>query len=262
MRYVKQLNWKKRPALYLLGAALLLSSCGGAPVKKTSKAGNVMLPLTGTMVYIPVQKMTKKGLHVPYQSMANPYLAQAGKINMDAVKGFIAARRAFKAKQFDKTVILLDAVVKNDSTLAGPWVMKGDVAVVQNKLEDAVKHYQQAIDVNKLNVNTYIKLAKALRMQGKYHEAQGVHANALGIWKDFPEAHLNLAVLYDVYLNNSVLAQRHMEAYQFLTESKDGVVAGWLQEIRSRTGAEPNLVLEKESSASHNSPSEGENIES
>ena len=83
------------------------------------------------------------------------------------------------------------------------------------------------------------------------------YAEALSVWEDFPEAHLNLAVLYDIYLNDPLQAQQHMEAYQFLTEEKDAKTAEWLQEIQSRTGIAPNLYIGP-SNTSQNDEVEGE----
>ena len=264
MKFDKQLTMIFRRTVYRLSFIIglcLLVSCGGLPIKKSDEAvSRVSLPKEGTLIYIPVQKVGAEGEVVPYQSMENPYLTQAGQVDAAAIDGFIAARRALKKKDYKKADALLDSVVETSSDLAGPWVMKGDIALLQKRESDAATFYQNAIEANKLNVNAYTKLAKTLRLLGRYQESLNTYVAALEVWKDFPEAHLNLAVLYDIYLNDPLLAQRHMEAYQFLTKEKDKTVAGWLEEIKSRTGAEENLVFKRESSASQISSSEGENL--
>ena len=81
----------------------------------------------------------------------------------------------------------------------------------------AKSDYEEAIRINKDNVNAYLRLALAQRELGEFILAQNTYSEALAIWPDFPEAHLNLSILYDLYLNHPIRAQEHMEAYQFLT---------------------------------------------
>jgi len=80
-----------------------------------------------------------------------------------------------------------------------------------------------------------------LRLQGKFIQSQNVYAKSLALWKDFPEAHLNLGILYDIYLNKPLAGQQHMEAFQFLSDSKKHEVTEWLSEIRTRTGVEYSI---------------------
>ena len=109
----------------------------------------------------------------------------------------------------------------------------------------AITHYQKALEINRSNMNAWLRLAHALRVQGEFLKAQNVYAHALAEWKDCPEAHLNLAVLYDVYLNLPLRAQKHMEAYMFLTGGEDKKVTNWLMEIQKRTGVAQALPADK-----------------
>ena len=98
------------------------------------------------------------------------------------------------------------------------------IAEKQKKHAEAIGHYKKAISVNRNNVNAYIALAIVQRSRGLFSGAHQTYLAALGIWKDFPEAHLNLAILYDLYLNQAEAAQQHYEAYDFLTGKKGGKV--------------------------------------
>lgn len=226
-----------------IALAVLLGACGGA-VKKQAQ-GKVaeqiqMLPSKG---YLPVRQYDKEGNVLPFVAMVNPYLEMKGRIEKEVVMDFIAARKAFKSQHFDEAETLLQRVIQNDKNLAGPWVMLGRIAIERGDENGAINHFEKAISVNKLSVNAYIPLAKLQRQQGAYIKAQNTYIKALAVWRDFPEAHLNLGVLYDIYLNDPLQAQQHMEAYQFLSAEKDKKVAKWLEEIRSRTGIAPNLYI-------------------
>ena len=64
----------------------------------------------------------------------------------------------------------------------------------------------------------------------------------MSIWKDCPEAHLNLGILYDLYLNQPKKAQQHIEAYLFLTQYKNPTAVAWFNEIQGRTGITSSFI--------------------
>lgn len=237
MKYVKNLT-----RFALLATLLTLFGCAtsGSKVKLVTDAEK-QPDLLSTLEYIPKQKTDTDGLLLPYEARENPYAAQRGRVKKESILGFIEARRAYKAGNYDKAQELLAALAQQDASLSGPWVMLGDIAMESNQYSDAVNHYIKAIEINRLNVNAYLRLAKAQRIQGQFLHAQNTYAKVLSIWPDFPEAHLNLAILYDVYLNHPLRAQKHMESYQFLKSADNEQVASWLDEIRQRTGVAPNF---------------------
>ena len=112
----------------------------------------------------------------------------------------------------------------------------------KDDLKGAESLYRAALIINPDNINAAIGLAKVQRQQGHYLDAQNSYANALSRWPDFPEAHANLAVLYDLYLNNAELAQQHMEAYLFLNGYRDKQVLQWFEELKQRTGITGSII--------------------
>lgn len=209
-------------------------------VDKTAEAS-----LVSTAEYLPVPQADDTGASLPYEPVENPYVAQKGKIRKESIVKYIEAKRALKQKQYEPAAKLLQELTIEDKELSGPWIGLGDIATEQKNYDQAVAHYFKAIELNGKNVNAYMRLAQVQRMQGNFLHAQNTYAKALALWPDFPEAHLNLAVLYDVYLNHPLRAQKHMEAYQFLTGGENKNVAKWLVEIQQRTGVAPGLVVEK-----------------
>jgi len=80
------------------------------------------------------------------------------------------------------------------------------------------------------------------RRQGYFSDAHNTYLEALAVWKDFPEAHLNLAILYDLYLNRAEEAQKHYEAFYFLGGEKDKEAHKWLVEVKQRTGIDTSFI--------------------
>lgn len=215
--------------------ASLLSACGGN-VKKAAITETVAeVGLVSTQEFIPVPKVDKEGVALVYEAKPNPYLQQKGRINKESVDQFVNAKRALKFKQEVQAEKMLMNLTESDKTLSGPWVVLGDIASDRKDYAKAIECYGKAIVINKYNMNAYMRLALAQRLKGDFLRAQNTYAAALAVWPDSPEAHLNLAVLYDVYLNHPLRAQKHMEAHQFLTAGQNKEVAIWLNEIQKRT---------------------------
>ena len=125
-------------------------------------------------------------------------------------------------------------------------MLLGNIAVEEKQLKLAQDHYKQALKITPGNINAYIALARAQRLMGEFDVAQNTLAQVLSIWKDCPEAHLNLGVLYDLYLNQPTKAQQHIEAYLFLNQYKDQKAIAWFNEIQSRTGIEKSFIDAKQ----------------
>lgn len=227
-------------------AIVFVIGCGSSGVKNNVGDGKVEPQLLDTTPYLPVRTFDKKlEAYKPYEARQNPYLALKGRIDRDVVTKFIQARRLLRAKNTTKAKVTLGEITAMDKSLSGPWVMRGDIAVTEDKHKDAIALYKKAIQTNKSNVNAYLKLAKSQRVLGQFVPAQNTYAQALSLWPDFPEAHLNLGVLYDVYLNHPLRAQKHMQAYQFLTDGKNKQVIAWIGEIQQRTGVKTSLSTQQ-----------------
>lgn len=218
-----------------MSLAFFLSACGGNVKKSAAAVTAPEAALVSTQEFIPAPKMDKAGASIPYEAKPNPYLQQKGRINKESVDKFVSAKRALKFKQDVQAEKMLLDLTESDKSLSGPWVVLGDIATDRKDYVKAIDYYAQAIELNKNNMNAYVRLALAQRLKGDFLRAQNTYAAALAVWPDSPEAHLNLAVLYDVYLNHPLRAQKHMEAYQFLTSGQNKEVAGWLNEIQKRT---------------------------
>ena len=215
-------------------------------------ASNMTLPAAGekaqlkeTALYLPKQAYSEQGSLIRYEEQENPYLAVKSRIDKGSVLLYIEAKKAKRNGDLKTAKKKLLVITKNDDSISGPWVMLGDIALTEKKYPQAEKHYQQAITINSKNINAYVALAQVQRIMGAYHVAQNTLALALNLWPDFPEAHLNLGILYDLYLNKSEKSQQHIEAYLFLTHYKNQKAINWYSEVQSRTGISKSFIDEK-----------------
>lgn len=229
--------------LLVVASALVLAAC----------ASKVQIPLAGQKVelkdtqgFLPQQAYDEQGKAIAYAPMENPYLELKGKIDKGSVLLFIEAKKAMRKNDNKTAKQKLSVITQKDTSLSGPWVLLGNIAAEEKQYKLAQDHYKQAIKITPDNINAYIALAKAQRLMGEFDVAQNTLALVLSIWKDCPEAHLNLGVLYDLYLNQPKKAQQHIEAYLFLNGYKDQKAIAWYNEIQSRTGIEKSFVDPKQ----------------
>jgi tetratricopeptide (TPR) repeat protein len=218
----------------------------------TACASNMTLPAVGekaqlkeTTRYLPKQAYSEQGAFIKYEEKENPYLAVKSRIAKGSVLLYIEAKKAKRQGDLKTAKKKLMVITQNDDSISGPWVMLGHIAFEEKKYPQAEKHYQQAININPKNINAYVAQAQVQRVMGAYHVAQNTLARALNLWPDFPEAHLNLGILYDLYLNQSEKSQQHLEAYLFLTHYKNKKAINWYSEVQGRTGINKSFIDEK-----------------
>jgi len=191
---------------------------------------------------LPRQRYNSAGEKVLYVAQPNPYTTDKSSIPQEARSMYVAASGMLREGNLKGAHTQFQQLTDKFPFLSGPWVKLGAIAEKNEDYDEAIKLYKKAISVNKRNVNAYIALGLVQRKQGYFADAQKTYLDALHVWKDFPEAHLDLAILYDLYVNKPVEAQKHFEAYYFLTGGKDEKVRKWLVEVRRRSGIERSFI--------------------
>lgn len=234
---------------------------GGAPAAKAD-AGRQHVLAEVKSVPLPRQDYDAAGERIPYEPRPNPYTAAATPVSQEAKAMFVAASARLEQGETEAAKKQFRALCEKFPSLSGPWVQLGAIAEKAGDDAKAAEHYQKAISVNADNVNAYIALGLVQRRQGRFADAQAAYLRALDVWQDFPEAHLNLAILYDLYANKPEQAQPHYEAYYFLTGEKDETAYKWLVEVKRRTGIEKSFIDNPPNKVAEVSAGEGNTGES
>ncbi len=235
---------------------ILLSGCAGLgsmndPVSAPEKPEVDVVAAAVTQVesapgsehrYLPRQAYDAQGEKVTYVPAPNPYTTAPVAVPSEVIARFQRANELMVEEQHRDARKAFEAITRDYPDLSGPWVKLGELAEIGERMERAEKSYRKALEVNPDNVNAYLSLALFQRRTGDFDGARATYLSALQLWSDFPGAHLNLAILYDLYLNQPKKAQPHYEAYQFLVGDEDPRVADWLIEVRRRTGIETSFI--------------------
>lgn len=116
------------------------------------------------------------------------------------------------------------------------------LAVVQMRLghfDEAEKSLNDAI-AKQPEAALYNELGIVQRQLGRFAEARQSYQQALSLDESFARAHLNLAILCDLYLGELPTAMEHYVRYQELSgEGDKSQVANWIGDLERRLKVTP-----------------------
>jgi tetratricopeptide (TPR) repeat protein len=119
---------------------------------------------------------------------------------------------------------------------AGPQLNLGLLYVKESKMTEAESALKAAVQINPANLQAGNELGIVERRLGKFADAEAAYQRTLAADPNYAPAHLNLGVLYDLYLAEPQKALDEFERYMEIAgQSKQ--VAGWVAELRKRVGA-------------------------
>ncbi len=118
---------------------------------------------------------------------------------------------------------------------AGPNVNLGLLYLRGGRLGEAEAAFQKALELAPNDAVAADELGIVERRLGKFAAAEAAYQRAIAADSAYAAAHLNLGVLYDLYLDQPKKALDQYERYLALAgENKQ--VSGWLVEVRKRAG--------------------------
>ena len=103
-----------------------------------------------------------------------------------------------------------------------------------HKLDLAEQAFREAIMRNNRDAVAYNQLGILQRYKGQFEEARNQYQRAIQIDSDYALAHLNLGILFDLYLQDLELALQQYQKYLALITEEDSQVSGWIVDIKRR----------------------------
>lgn len=145
------------------------------------------------------------------------------------------ALEAMQASQWQVAAERLEAITARNDTLAGPWLNLG---IAWSKLGDderAEAALQQSITRNPAQPVAFNQLGILYRQAGRFADARNMYEQALAVQADYPDAHWNLGILHELYLQQPQQALEHYSRYQKLTGSDDQKLKLWIEQLKQDT---------------------------
>ena len=121
--------------------------------------------------------------------------------------------------------------------LSGPWANLALIQVKKGNLALADSYVKNALDKNStmpqaLNLSGYLA-----QRQGDINQAKSYYLQAITQKSDYALAHYNVALIYDVYLQDIEAAISHYQLYLSHIEQKDKATEDWLENLQATMAA-------------------------
>ncbi|MES1944889.1 hypothetical protein PC39_12259 [Salinisphaera sp. PC39] len=126
------------------------------------------------------------------------------------------------------------ALAQRHPELAEAHANRGLAALRAGDDETAREAMARAVELEPDNAAWQNRLGVLLRRAGEFERAEAAYEAALDADGDYPPAHLNLGILYDIYLQRPQEALSHYQQYQTLAGQPDDEVALWIADLERR----------------------------
>jgi len=127
---------------------------------------------------------------------------------------------------------ILVAFTKKRPELAGPWANLGLIKIKNNDLDAAEKLLKIAVEKNPKMAQAFNLLGFIENKRGNLQQAKQLYTQAIQHKHDYAVAHYNLALLYDIYFQETEKAIAHYQRYLELIEYSDQETIDWLNELK------------------------------
>lgn len=121
--------------------------------------------------------------------------------------------------------------VRNKPQLAGPYSNLALVYFKKKDFEKALKQVNKALELNPKQAQAYNLRAQLYVEKGKIHEAKADYLKAIEYKPKYVNAQYNLALLYDIYLQEINLAIKHYKIYMMLLKVPDETTKEWITHL-------------------------------
>ena len=195
----------------LIGACamLLISACGSMPNKNVASVDS---------------EPTKERV----------VLEKKYKVSASLKQQFAYGTEAMALEDYQQAISIFKQVAEKEPRASGPWI---NLAIAYRKLgqiDNADKAIEKAVELNPKNPYALNQAGIIKREKGAFEAAEKMYRQAISEYQNYANAHLNLAILCDLYLQKIVCAKSHYQAYQEIEKSDDKQVIAWISDLSRR----------------------------
>ena len=170
-------------------------------------------------------------------SMSATKSSTVSEVSEAAQSAFANAVAAQRAQHWDEAEQQFKELAEKYPQLSGPHLNLALLYAQTQKPELTEQHFKLALQINPNNLVIYDQYGIWLRQQARFQEAEAMYQQALARDANRAETHLNMAILYDLYMGKLPQALEHYQRYLALTDDEKSPVHGWVAELQRRMKA-------------------------
>jgi tetratricopeptide (TPR) repeat protein len=214
-----------------------VGGCHGAPERPAPEAERVVAP--------PAARDAAPGATTPAAAAPGPGVADDNTpIPPRAAQQYAQALQSFKADRTTDAELEFKQLLAAYPQFVGPQLNLGLLYLRASRLAEAEAAFKAALKLKPDNPVAGNELGIVERKLGKFADAEAAYRQTLAAQPNYAPAHLNLGVLYDLYLDEPQKALDEFERYLAIV-GDNKQVNGWVVELRKRVGA-PAAAAKKE----------------
>jgi len=126
---------------------------------------------------------------------------------------------------------IFNEFIRNKPGLAGAYSNLALVYFKQKEYEKSLKQINKALELNPKQAQALNLRAQLYVIDGEIHKAKDDYLKAVEIKPAYVNAQYNLALLYDVYLQEINLAIKHYKIYMSLLKKTDETTKEWISHL-------------------------------
>lgn len=155
---------------------------------------------------------------------------------LDAVsnKNYTEAISEMKSGKLKRAQILLSKVIRQQPNFSNAHINLSIIYIKMKRFKKAETSLQQALKFSPENIYALNQQGFLYRVNGEFSKAKDSYEKAISIDSNYANAHLNLGILYDLYLYDLDKAIEQYKIYTDLSKDKDKKVSKWIFDLERR----------------------------
>jgi len=126
-------------------------------------------------------------------------------------------------------------IIQDYPKYSGPYANLGLIYEALGQKDKATEAFDNALALMPRSATIYNSAGLHYRTVGRFNDAESAYLNAIRIASDYPDPILNLAILYDLYLNEPDKAIIYYKLYNSKSNDDNQNVVGWLNDLEQRS---------------------------